>query len=275
MTQNARLGGFVLNCINKSVRKLRGTVCSRIRRRKEPCIMKKFIVDSRVFDVLPNYCLGVVAAFGIDNRGASQKTESLLDEQIKIFAEKYKSANVRELPTIKACRDAFAVLGMNPNKFMCSIEALTKRVQKTAKLPHINAIVDLGNAFSLKYLLPMGAHDIRKLEGDLEVRFSSKADHFLEMGADAPEAMPDGELVYVSGHTVKTRRWIWRQSDDGKITEETTDAFFPIDSFENVGVEAALKARDELALFLRDEFHCEVKTGFVNRENNSFSCDPA
>lgn len=27
-------------------------------------------------------------------------------------------------------QEAFRVLGMNPNKFMCSIEALTKRVQK-------------------------------------------------------------------------------------------------------------------------------------------------
>ncbi|WP_334295952.1 phenylalanine--tRNA ligase beta subunit-related protein, partial [Clostridioides difficile] len=34
------------------------------------------------------------------------------------------------------------------------------RVAKNKKLPHINPIVDLGNSISLKYLLPMGAHDM-------------------------------------------------------------------------------------------------------------------
>lgn len=114
---------------------------------------------------------------------------------------------------------------------MCSIEALGKRVQKGHALPEINSIVDLGNAFSLKYVLPMGAHDIGKLDGDLEVRFSVEEDTFLPLGETEAEKPGAGELVYVSSHTVKTRRWIWRQSDDGKITEDTKDVFFPIDGF--------------------------------------------
>ncbi len=232
--------------------------------------MKKFIVDAAVFDVLPQYCLGVVVAFGIDNHTVRPKIENLLDEQVENFASKFAADNVRELPNIKACRDAFSVLRMNPNKFMPSIEALAKRTQKTAKLPHINTLVDLGNAFSLKYQLPMGAHDIRRMESDFEVRFSTEEDHFLEMGAETPAPMPAGELVYVSGHTVKTRRWIWRQSDDGKITGETCDVFFPIDGSPNVPPEIVLSARDELAAFLRNEFACEVRIGWIDKENNSF-----
>ena len=107
--------------------------------------MRKFIVDAKVFEVLPHYCLGVVAAKGVDNKAMNARIEAMLDEQVEKFAQENQGVNVRELPNVKAYRDAFTALSMNPNKFMCSIEALTKRVQKGAKLPHINSVVDLGN----------------------------------------------------------------------------------------------------------------------------------
>ena len=232
--------------------------------------MSYFSVAPEVFEKLPGYCLGTVAAQGVDNHAANARIADLLDQRVREFAAAYAGANVRELPGIKACRDAFQALGMNPNKFMCSIEALGKRVQKGGQLPHINPIVDLGNAFSLQYLLPMGAHDIDKLEDGVEVRFSTGADRFLPMGAEETEVMPDGELVYVSGHTVKTRRWIWRQSDDGKITGDTCHVFFPIDAFRGVNEDQAIQARDELAALLREEFGCEAAAGFVDREHPIF-----
>lgn len=231
--------------------------------------MKKFIVAKDVFEKLPDYCVGVVAATGFDNRSVNAAISAMLDAEVKNFAEQHKDDNIRELPNIKACRDAFQTLSMNPNKFMCSIEALTKRVQKGGALPHINSVVDLGNAFSLRYQLPMGAHDIDKAESDIEIRFSTPDDRFLPMGEAEAEIMPEGELVYVSGHTVKTRRWIWRQSEDGKITEETSHVFFPIDGFSGVSKDDVLKARDELSELLKREFRCEIVTGFVDASNNS------
>jgi len=233
--------------------------------------MNCFTVSGAVFEKLPQYCLGVVVAEGIDNRVSNSTITALLDQRVWEFAEAHAAENVRDLPGVKACRDAFQALGMNPNKFMCSIEALAKRVQKGGSLPHINPIVDLGNAFSIQYLLPMGAHDIDKLEDGIEVRFSTQADHFLPMGSAETEIMPDGELVYVSEHTVKTRRWIWRQSDDGKITENTSHVFFPIDAFLGMNEAQALQARDELAVLLRKEFDCEVSTGFVDKDHPTFT----
>lgn len=233
--------------------------------------MKRFVVEEKVFETLPGYCLGVVAARGLDNGHGHEAVARRLDDAVGVFAEKFRDVNVRELPSVAAYRSAFTALGMNPNKFMCSIEALTKRVQKSGHLPHINPVVDLGNAFSLAYQLPMGAHDIDRLEAcGMAIRFSSAQDHFLGMGEEKAEMMPEGELVYVSDHTVKTRRWIWRQSDDGKITEQTSHVFFPIDAFENVNGKDAAQARDELADFLRQEFSCEVWTGWIDREHPVF-----
>lgn len=236
--------------------------------------MKRFIVDEKVFEMLPDYCLGIVVAEGIDNSEAKKTITTMLDENAAAFGQEYSEQNVRELPHIKAYRKSFKILGMNPNRHMCSIEALTKRVQKSGLLPHINPIVDLGNALSVKYQLSMGAHDIEQMEEDgLAVRFSTSADTFLPMGETEPEVMPEGEPIYVSGHTVKTRRWLWRQSEDGKITEKTSCVFFPIDGFAS-DLAAVTQARDELAEVLRTVFGCRVKTGMIDRENLTIDLSP-
>ena len=234
--------------------------------------MKRFVVEEKVFEKLPDYCLGIVVVSGFDNTAPNAEIGRMLDENTAAFAAQHRDDNVREIPGVKACRDAFQALGMNPNKFMASIEALAKRVQKNGALPHINPLVDLGNALSIKYQLPMGAHDIDKLEGDMEIRFSTAADHFLPMGEVEAETMPEGELVYVSGHTVKTRRWIWRQSDDGKITEATGRVFFPIDGFAEVELDAVLAARDELAAFLTG-LGLTPQVGFIDRDHRSMDIE--
>ncbi len=231
--------------------------------------MKKFRIEKDVFEKHPNYCVGVVVARGIDNKILNKKIEDFLDNAINDFATNKKEANIREL--VSPYREAFYALNINPNKFMCSIEALLKRVQKGNSFPHINTIVDLGNAFSIKYEIPLGVHDIDKLEGDLEVRFSKENDTFLPLGEAELEKMPAGELVYASLNTIKTRRWIWRQSNDGKIEKTTQNIFFPIDGFKGINDRQVLKLRDELVAFLTSELGCkDVETGFVDKENNEF-----
>lgn len=198
--------------------------------------MKVFNVDPKVFEALPTYCLGIVAARGIDNHAFSKAIEDFLNEEIQKFHEQVSDQDIRELRNVKACRSAFQKLGMNPNRFMCSIEA----------------------------------HDVDKWEGGLSVRFSEAGDHFQPMGEEQAEPVPEGELVYVSGRTVKTRRWIWRQSDDGKITEDTSYAFFPIDGFSDVNLDQVMEARDLLAKMLKAVFSCEPAVGFVDAQHPEF-----
>ena len=60
---------------------------------------------------------------------------------------------------IHSYQEAFRALSINPNKHLCSIESLFTRITKGKGMPHINPIVDLGNAVSLKHTLSMSAHD--------------------------------------------------------------------------------------------------------------------
>ena len=120
----------------------------------------KFVVEKEIFEKLPTACFGVVVAKGIDNGKSYPTVDALLDESIAAAAAHFEGKKVKEEPEILPYREAFRALGINPNKFMCSIEALFTRIAKGKGMPHINPIVDLGNAVSLKYTLPMGAHDL-------------------------------------------------------------------------------------------------------------------
>lgn len=228
----------------------------------------KFIVDGEVFERLNNVCFGVVWAKGIDSHRSSTEIYDLLEMSIAEVAERFSSVKAKTVPEIMCYRDAFTALGMNPNKFLSSIETMAARVEKGKGFPHINPVVDLANAISLRHLIPLGAHDIDSLSGDIRVRFSQAGDRFIPFGETEEEILVTGELIYSVGDRVRTRRWIWRQSEQGKVTEASSNIFFPLDGFAGVNYQSLIKARDELAEYLHNLLGAEVGVGLVD------SCQP-
>ena len=224
----------------------------------------KFIVEEEIFEKLPNACFGVVMAKGIDNSKAYPEVDRLLDESITAAAQRFEGKKVKDEPDILPYREAFRALDINPNKYLCSIEALFTRIAKGKGMPHINPVVDLGNAVSLKYTLPMGAHDLGGSSEDICIRPAQPGDTFLPFGSEAEETPDSGEVVYAVGHQVRTRRWTWRQSEHGKITPTSTDIFFPIDGFTDFNREQVLAARDELQALVKRVFGCKAAVGFVD-----------
>ncbi|NCB50580.1 MAG: hypothetical protein EOM54_01680 [Clostridia bacterium] len=233
----------------------------------------RFEVAKEVFDLLPDACFGVVAVRGVDNTAEHPEIAALLSENIALCEEKFDGVKVKESPEIVPYREAFLALGINPNKFMCSIEALLTRIAKGKGFPHISPIVDLGNAVSLKYQLPIGAHDMGTVAYSLDVRPAREGDSFIPFGGTEAEAPEPDETVYVSGTEVRTRRWTWRQSEIGKITEETRDLLFPIDGFTGVNLEKVLAARTELAEAIGRFFGAETAVGLVDREHPVFEAE--
>ncbi len=231
----------------------------------------RFIVHPVVFQKLPDVCFGVVVAKGVDNQVKIPMIDELLSSSILHLKEQFQGSTVKELGEILPYRIAFQALGFNPNKFLPSIEALMTRILKGGQIPSINNVVDLANAISLKHIVPIGAHDIDCSPDDIEVRFSIPGDTFIPFGSTIAENPDPAELIYVRGKSVKTRRWIWRQSDIGKIDPATTNIFFPIDGFQNKNLNSVISARDELAGCLEKYFNLNIKVSFVNIENPSFS----
>ena len=231
----------------------------------------KFIIQKEIFDKLDNLVVGVVVAKGIDNSKEYPEIDKLLDDSIKLAESRFLDKKVKEEETIIPYREAFEKLGINPNKYQCSVEAMFNRISKGKGLPHINPLVNLNNAISLKYTLPMGTHNLGLSSDDIELRFAREGDKFITMGSDEEDNPEVGEVVYAVGNNVRTRRWAWRQSNEGKIDDKTNFVFFPIDGFIGVNEEEVEKAKKELEEILHKEFNCETISGTVSKEANEFT----
>ncbi|MBQ5326254.1 MAG: hypothetical protein J6K80_03515, partial [Oscillospiraceae bacterium] len=114
-----------------------------------------FYVTEKVFDKMPDVVFGLVSVKGVDNSKDYDFIHTMLNESIASCEKYFEGKVVKQEKELQPYRNAFQTLGINPNKFMSSIEALLTRIAKKKGMPHINPVVDLGNAISLKYYLPV------------------------------------------------------------------------------------------------------------------------
>lgn len=229
----------------------------------------KFQIHSNVFETLPEYVVGVVVAKGIKHTINAEETLQLLRSGETVFRAQHPQENFKAHPDLAPFRKAFELLGINPNRFPSSIEAMGKRVVGGASLPELHPVIDLVNGLSLTYALPMGAHDLDQLGGNFEVRFSKEGEPFIALGTTEEEYLPAGELIYGDLARVRTRRWIWRQSEWGKVTSDSSRILFPIDGFADSNLQKVLAARTQLAEILSTTFGAEVAVYLLNKENNA------
>lgn len=104
----------------------------------------------------------------------------------------------------------------------------------------------------------------------LELRFSEEDDVFVPLGEEGPDAtLAPGELVYAEGNLIHTRRWTWRQSENGKVEPTTTEVVFPVDGFVGKNDACVREACDDLASRLREVFGCEVTTSLASSERRT------
>ncbi len=229
----------------------------------------KYTVHPWVFEVNPGVRFGLVVGKGLQNGPSSEEDSRMLARAEASLREHLDGAALKEHPDIKVYRDALRNAGINPNKYMNSVEAMSKRVVKGKDLPRINALVDVCNAVGLKHVVSLGGHDMRDIDADLEVRRSVEGDRFLPFGADEYESVEPGELVFTSGNKVQTRQWLWRQSELGKMTLESTDIFFQLVGFAGEHFEKLEDAMGELEDLVRDRFRGEAQTFLLDTKNSS------
>jgi DNA/RNA-binding domain of Phe-tRNA-synthetase-like protein len=194
-----------------------------------------FSIQKELFDLLPNLKIGMVVATGVDNTRASKEIDDLLTQAIEGLRKNFFADKAQEHPRIKPWRMAFSKLGISGSKFPSSIESMARRILKGDPFPRINPLVDLYNSISLRYLVPMGGHDLDTLKGNISLRFAEGWESFTPLGGGETVVVPKGELVYRDDHEVLTRNWVWRQCEKDKATEKTKNIFIPIDVLGEVG----------------------------------------
>lgn len=154
---------------------------------------------------------------------------------------------------LNAWRDAYRAFGAKPQRTPCSAEALRKRAERDGGLPPANAIVDLYNAISLRYAIPVGGEDAAAYQGRPRLVRAAGDENFDTMADGAPklETADRGEVVWRDDVGVTCRRWNWRQGSRTRITEASTRLWFVLERLEPMPVDALRQAGHELVDGLR------------------------
>ena len=206
----------------------------------------RFSIQKELFDILPDLTIGMAVAKDVDNTRSSKEIEDLLARSVEEVRKSFTGNKAQDHPRIKPWRGAFSKLGISGSKFQSSIESMARRVLKGDPFPKINPLVDLYNSVSLRFLVPMGGHDLDTIEGNIHLKFTEGGEPFTPMGSGETGVVPKGELVYCDDREVLTRNWVWRQCEKDKATEKTKSIFIPVDVLGEVGRERA----DEILLEL-------------------------
>ena len=101
-----------------------------------------------------------------------------------------------ELPEIQAWRRAFATMGLKPTQYRCAAESLLRRFRREGGLPRLHPLVDLCNAISLAYAIPVAVFDVDSITGPLlEVRYATGQEIYLTFAGDIEHPAP-GEVIF-------------------------------------------------------------------------------
>ena len=129
-----------------------------------------------------------------------------------------------ELPEIQAWRRAFATMGLKPTQYRCASESLLRRFRKEGNLPRLHPLVDLSNAVSLAYAIPVAAFDVAAVTGSLEVRYATGEEDYLTFSGDV-EHPAAGEVIFADqAGQAHARRWTNRQSGRSAVRDSTISA---------------------------------------------------
>ncbi|MBN2069423.1 MAG: hypothetical protein JW739_07285 [Opitutales bacterium] len=157
-------------------------------------------------------------------------------------------------PYLLGYRELHTSIGKSNKKFIASSENLLSYVLKKQNLPSINAIVDLYNAVSIKYMLSMGGHDMDKIEGGMHLRISKGKEMFNGLGSEVPIELPQGEYGYFDQSGDVLCRMDVKQSIKTLIDLKTSNCLLVLQGNAAMPWEHVVEAANEISAQIRAHF---------------------
>lgn len=240
--------------------------------------MKKFYVEDEVFNLIPNLNIGVLVLKDVNekkelNESESSEIKALLDSANN-EAKKYLTSDViSENHVVSVWREVYQKFPTKKGA-RCSVENLLKRVLHDNPVGTILPSIDITNAVSLKYALPIGAEDASKFVGDLRIGVMNGTESYRAHGEDKDEPPINGEVAYADDEGVVCRCLNWRDAVRTEITDDTTYEFIAMECIEEDRLPELENAINELK-----ELMCKylgasvVNTGIVNKDNKEITIE--
>ena len=133
---------------------------------------------------------------------------------------------------LDAWSEVFKRFGAKPKRTPCSADALRKRVLRDGVMAAIDPVVDLYNAISLRYAIPVGGENLAAYAGAPRLVIAEGTERFdmMKDGHVAEESPEPGEVVWRDDLGVTCRRWNWRQGVRTRLSATDSQMWFILES---------------------------------------------
>jgi DNA/RNA-binding domain of Phe-tRNA-synthetase-like protein len=184
-------------------------------------MIREFRHSDHVWQTFPALTAAALVIDGVDD-GAD--VARAVDEHLTTARERAARIPESELPAIRAWRRTYAQMGLKPTQFRCAAESLLRRIRTNGDLPRLHPLVDLCNAISAAYAIPIAVLDLDRIEGHLTVGPAAGRETYVSFSGDL-EHPASGEIIYADGEGhAHSRRWVTRQSGRSAIRSSTRRA---------------------------------------------------
>jgi DNA/RNA-binding domain of Phe-tRNA-synthetase-like protein len=171
---------------------------------------------TEIWNDFPELVPGVLAG---ENISADVAVQPRIDAFVAVAASRLETQSEGELPETQAWRRAFSRMGLKPTQDRCASEALLRRLRKEGSLPRIHPLIDLCNAVSVAFAVPVAVFDLSKVAGYLEVRYAGGSERY-ESFSDKTESPVPREVIFADGRErAHARRWLGRRAPSSAINE--------------------------------------------------------
>ena len=144
--------------------------------------------------------------------------------------------------------EVFKAFGAKPKRTPCSAAALRKRVLKDGSLPSLDPVVDIYNAVSIRYAIPVGGENLSAYSGAPRLTLADGSEPFdtFKEGQPVVEYPDAGEVIWRDDLGVTCRRWNWRQGVRTRLDSRAQSMWFILESLPSMPLEALEEAVEEL-----------------------------
>ncbi len=138
-------------------------------------------IDPSLSQLLPQLVLAGIQC-KVSVHPSTPELRAEIDNQLHQLSQLHSPDSIRELEPVKATKDAYRVLGKDPNRYRPSAEALLRRVANGRGLYDISNVVDIVNVISATTGYSIGGYDAGNIIGDVTLGIGESEEPYIGIG---------------------------------------------------------------------------------------------
>jgi len=182
-------------------------------------------VDPSLREAFPGLDAHLVQVGGLHVAERDGRLDAFVPVLVQEFREHLRLETLKDEPHLRAYRDFYWRVGIDPTKIRPASEAILRRVLQGKELPRINTLVDAYNLASMKTRIAIAAFDAAHTHGDLRMRLAHAGESFLGIGMEAPVTLKGVEVVCEDDEGL-VAIYPYRDSHRTRVTTSTSDTVF-------------------------------------------------